>query len=142
MAWKPKKVERPKLIDTSALALPKVVAYVPKPEFYFRSEIHRNWVRSLPCAYCGGYGCEFAHLRLGTHTAASETPHDYWGWPGDRVHHRNLQHKIGEFSFWNGLLGIVDPCRHILETYALKSPCPKTITLAREEYTVRYGAAA
>ena len=61
----------------------------------------------------------------------------------DKIKYLGLQHKaLGEKTFWHVRLGIVDPHRFILENYALKSPCEKTITLAREEYTVRYGVAA
>jgi hypothetical protein len=136
------KTPKPRLIDTSVLALPKVIAFEPKPEIMFRSRVHGDWIATLPCVLCGRFGCQRCHLRLGTHTAMGETPHDYWLWPGDVACHKNLQHIIGEKSFWYDRLGIADPNRHILLSFSLLSPCPRTVAAGREELERRYGAEA
>ena len=143
MAYQRQKPPKVRLIDDTGFMLQRVVPHVPKEVEQFVSEIHRGWIRTLPCVLCGKLGCQACHLRMGTQTGMKQTPHDFWLWPGEDYCHLGLQHRtLGEKTFWHVRLGILDPHRFILETYALKSPCPKTVTLAREEYTVRYGEAA
>lgn len=69
------------------------------------SERHLNFIRSLPCAFCGNYGTEAAHIRfaceeLGKRAVGTgEKPDDIWTIPMCNPHHRE-QHDIGERLFW------------------------------------------
>lgn len=89
------------------MALPQ---RAPKPEKpkrvkrdnMFRSERHKRWVRTeFACVMCGSLsGRQFAHLRLGTHTGMSMTPHDYLGTCLCAACHHGAQHQKGEATFW------------------------------------------
>jgi hypothetical protein len=135
-----KKTPRPRLIDDAGFLIQRVQEHERKPDTIFRSEPHRAWIRSLLCAHCGKLGCEAAHIRFDTQTGAKQTPSDIFLWPGDYLCHQRLQHVIGERSFWNGRMGLADPHRFILMTYALRSPCPRTVAEALTEFARRYPA--
>lgn len=143
MKQKPPKV---RLIDDKDFMIQKVKPHEPKPDFMFRSAVHKAWIQSQICEFCGTPSpSEACHLWLETVTkdgsAKGEKPHDYWFWPGCHLHHR-IQHFIGERTFWCSAHGIPDPNRYILEKYALKSPCPATRDIAKIEHLRRYGSNA
>lgn len=136
MTRKPPKI---RLIDDSAFLLQRVKEREEKPEFMFRSAVHAGWIHTLVCERCGRPAPnEAAHLRLDTQTGKGIIPHDYWMWPGCHWCHQKTQHIVGERTFWNRLLGIADPNRHILEKYALQSPCPATRDAGKIEMIRRY----
>lgn len=135
-----KKTPRPRLIDDAGLLIQRVKAHETKPDTQFRSKAHRDWIHTLPCALCGAIGVEAAHIRFDTQTGGSQQPDDIWIWPGDFKCHQQLQHMIGEKTFWHGRMGLADPHRFILMTYALRSPCPRTVTEALTEFARRYPA--
>lgn len=141
MKQKPPKV---RLIDDTGFLLQRVKEREEKPEFMFRSPVHAAWIRTLHCEKCSTLldAREAAHLRIDTQTGKGITPHDYWMWPGCHLCHQKTQHIVGERTFWHRLLGIADPHRHILEKYALKSPCPATRDIAKIEHIRRYGSNA
>ena len=66
------KPKRPRLIDDSAFLLQREKPYVAKPDAWFRSKDHRDWLNTLDCHICGvppkiakvnGYFIEAAHVR-------------------------------------------------------------------------------
>jgi hypothetical protein len=143
-----RKPKREPLIDTSELAFPKVVRRVRKPGTIFRSSVHRSWIAGLPCLGCGripperatpdNQRNEAAHLWMGTgHYTKGRKPPDYFCWPGCHRCHQKRQHIIGEPAFFLEL-GIYDPARYVLEQYALRSPCQRTVAAAREVWDERY----
>jgi hypothetical protein len=68
---------------------------------------HLAFVRMLPCAICGTYGVDPAHLRTGNRalkkpeTGMGEKPSDMWTIPLCRSHH-DEQHTGNETAFWQG----------------------------------------
>jgi hypothetical protein len=142
-----KRQPRPRMFDDSDFLIQREKPHESKPEARFRSEVHRAWIRKCPCEHCGRLGgapgddfvaVEAAHIRVGTKTGKGETPDDFWCWPGCVLCHENLQHKIGEWTFWQKRRKKMDPHRYILEMYALTSPCTRTQAAAREEHARRY----
>jgi hypothetical protein len=67
---------------------------------------HLDFIRSLPCAYCGNnVQTEAAHVRTGNprygkrNTGGAEKPSDCWAVPLCGEHHRQ-QHDVNEIEFW------------------------------------------
>ena len=67
---------------------------------------HLDYIRSLPCAICGGIDTEAAHIRSGNlgwgkrSTGMAEKPDDKWCVPLCNEHHRE-QHESSEMAFWH-----------------------------------------
>lgn len=70
-----------------------------------RDNKHLEFIRSLPCAICGGINTEAAHIRTASlahgksHTGMQEKPSDKWAVPLCNEHHRE-QHGMNELAFW------------------------------------------
>jgi hypothetical protein len=77
----------------------------PKRTERFISPRHRNHIRQHACVRCGAEApIECAHVRLGSMAGISRKPDDFravslCGGP-DGCH--QLQHTVGEASFWQG----------------------------------------
>lgn len=125
--------------DDRGLTLPRVVRHRRKPATRLRSKRHRDWLATLPCAFCGIHGTrppvEAAHLREGTDGGTGIKPSDIFCWPADRNCHRQ-QHAVGEPAFFDAN-GVPDPVRLTL-SYARRSPCPRTRIAGEAEYARRY----
>jgi len=67
-----------------------------------RSEAHKAFIRSLPCAarneHCGG-PIEAAHVRMGSDGGTGLKPSDSYVVPLCNKHHA-AQHKTSEMNFW------------------------------------------
>jgi hypothetical protein len=143
------KMKRPRLIDDSAFLLQREKPYVAKPDAWFRSKDHRDWLNTLPCHICGvpaaiakvnSYHIDAAHVRKGTDGCGSEKPSDYFCWPGCSRCHRGEQHQVGEPAFF-ARYSIPDPIKMALG-YALRSICAKTRAAGAIEFERRYGRAS
>lgn len=139
-----RKAEKIRLIDDSDFLIRRVKMHEDKPDAWFRSKDHLEWVATLSCIVrdigfggCRG-GIEAAHLRIGTDGAAGEKPSDYFVSPQCAAHHR-VSHLTGERSFWDGLA--LDPVKFVLRL-ATRSPCHKTVAAATAELQRRYGSTA
>jgi hypothetical protein len=68
-----------------------------------RSEQHKAFVRSLPCAVrnldCDG-PIEAAHVRMGSDGGTGMKPSDCYIVPLCHYHHNHEQHRLGERVFW------------------------------------------
>jgi hypothetical protein len=71
-----------------------------------KKQSHLEFIRTLPCAVCGGhYEIEAAHIRMGSlrygkqETGTGRKPDDSWTVPLCREHHRK-QHTMSEHDFW------------------------------------------
>ena len=67
---------------------------------------HLDFIRGLPCLICmDNTATEAAHVRSASrrlgkrHVGLGEKADDCWTVPLCGVHHR-LQHKVGEYKFW------------------------------------------
>ena len=113
-----------------------------KPDARIDSQDHRTWVASLPCHACGEEVAEreAAHLRkFAGEPVAGKKKDDFWCWPGCYRCHEQIQHTIGEDSFWERRLRDMDRWRTVLERYGMKSPVLKVRLAAQEEWERRYG---
>ncbi len=86
------------------MRLPPRIPKKEKRSERWRSQRHRNFVRSHACTNCGSMaGIEVAHVRIGSGAGMSQKPDDWrtvslCGGP-DGCH--PLQHTMGEKSFWD-----------------------------------------
>lgn len=66
---------------------------------------HLDFIRSQPCAICGGIDTEAAHIRTESlahgkrETGGGERPSDKWAVPLCNRHHTE-QHSMNEMAFW------------------------------------------
>lgn len=69
---------------------------------------HLALIRQCPCLACGHEPCDAAHVRMASAMfgkklpGAGAKPDDKWTVPLCREHHE-LQHKVGELTFWHHL---------------------------------------
>lgn len=83
-----------------------------------RDKKHLKWVRTLPCCVSGFIGpVEAAHIRSGTEGGTGLKPGDNWVVPLNHARH-NLQHSIGEKSFWGPHGGIIRAKKLAADLYA------------------------
>jgi hypothetical protein len=126
--------ERVRIIDDSAFLIQRDKPHERKPDAWFRSPRHYEFIHAQPCHYCehtpGPYEIQACHVRKGTDGAGEEKPSDYFLWPGCCRCHR-IQGSMSEPAFHRDR-GTPDPVRMALE-YALRSWCPRTVAAAREE---------
>ena len=72
----------------------------------FKDERHLAFIRTLPSAVSGVYGCEACHIRTGSAahnkkvTGKAQKPSDCWTLPLTPDEHRD-QHSGSEMAFWN-----------------------------------------
>jgi hypothetical protein len=139
-----KKPARIRLIDDTGFLVQRVKPHEDKLDETIDSQEHRSWVSSLPCHACGRKdGVQAAHLRKGAgHPKAGDKKDDFWCWPGCFQCHEQIQHMIGEDSFWEKRLGDPDRWRTVLMRYGRRSPVSKVRMGADVEWKRRYGAAA
>lgn len=137
-----RKAEKIRRWDESAFAAPRSRAQSleDKEKPQFRSERHLAWLRTLPCRYCDlkptkDRPTQACHLRFRNDGAKGVKPSDFWCWAGCLWCH-DIQGHEPEMGF-HRRQGVADPHRMVLETYALKSPCPKTVEAARAEWERR-----
>jgi hypothetical protein len=64
-----------------------------------RDKKYLNWVRTLPCAICGGGPCQAAHQRLLSGGMGSK-PSDYHAIPCCPACHM-FEHNKGVLTLWN-----------------------------------------
>jgi hypothetical protein len=90
--------------------LPRRIPKKPKRATRWRSQAHCNFVRGFACCMCGSTtNIVPAHVRLGTHTGASQKPDDWRVAPlcdgpcsdvDGMLGCHNRQHLTGEATFW------------------------------------------
>ncbi|MDF2382442.1 hypothetical protein JMG10_13250 [Nostoc ellipsosporum NOK] len=87
--------------------LPPRLPKKPKRATRWKSQAHRDFVRSHACCKCGSTAAiEFAHVRLGSGAGMGQKPDD---WRGVSLCHDchtgdgTAQHNVGERTFWNGI---------------------------------------
>lgn len=81
--------------------LPKRIPKPPKRASRWRSQAHCNFVRSHACCNCGEMaGIEVAHVRIGSSAGMGQKPDDWRTVSLCRDCH-DLQHRIGERTFWD-----------------------------------------
>lgn len=103
----------------------------------FKSQKHRDWVRKeFACVMCGSLqDRQFAHVRIGSHTGMSLTPHDFLGVCLCKKCHLHDQHQHGEVTFWQRY-----EQRHgqsvwqLIESLCANSPVSKEIREWRKEH--------
>lgn len=108
-----------------------------KAQKRIKDERHLAFIRSLPSALSGVYGCEACHIRYGDpmyrkkHTGKGQKPDDCWTVPLSPDEHRE-QHAGNERTFWQRY-GI-DPLAIAQQLYAVTGDTEaavKTILNAR-----------
>lgn len=97
----------------------------------FRSEAHKNHVRSHACVKCGCQTrgmIQVAHVRFGSDTGMGQKPHDFLtvSLCGDC---HTLQHSQGELSFWAGF-----PLTETIEAFIRTSPRRREIEAFKLEW--------
>jgi hypothetical protein len=86
--------------------LPPRIPKKPKRASRWRSQAHLNFVRGHACCRCGGTAnIQAAHVRLGSGAGLGQKPDDWravslCGSSGVFSGCHQLQHRIGEESFW------------------------------------------
>jgi len=87
--------------------LPARIPKKAKRATRWKSQAHRDFVRSHGCCKCGSTAAiEFAHVRLGSGAGMGQKPDD---WRGVSLCHEchtgsaTAQHNVGERSFWVGI---------------------------------------
>lgn len=105
------------------MALPRRIPKRPKRATRWRSQAHCNFVRSHACSRCGDTAAiEAAHVRNGSNAGMSQKPDDWRVVSLCRTCHQ-IQHTLGESSFWVGtdIEGLIEafiiasPKRHEIE---------------------------
>lgn len=79
---------------------------IPKPKkraTRWRSQAHCNHVRRFMCSIegCRGWPIEVAHVRTGSGAGAGQKPDD-WRTVSLCKSCHNVQHTVGERTFWRG----------------------------------------
>ena len=83
------------------MTLPPRITKPKKRDSRWRSQVHRNFVRSHACSACHSTTViEVAHVRIGSGAGMGEKPDD-WNTVSlcKKCHER--QHSIGERTFWD-----------------------------------------
>jgi len=90
--------------------LPRRIPKEQKRASRWRSQAHRDFVRSFACAMCGSTANrEVAHVRLGSGAGIGQKPDDWRTVPlcagpnsnaDGQLGCHNRQHTIGEQTFW------------------------------------------
>lgn len=94
----------------------------------WKSQKHRNFVRSHACVICDmAEAIEVAHVRLGSGAGIAQKPHDYLTVSLCRNHHQE-QHTVGEKTFWKGR-----NLDAIIEAFQRTSPCRFEIEQHQQE---------
>ena len=109
--------------------LPPRIPKKAKRSSRWRSQAHRNFVRSHYCSIpgCGGMPIEVAHVRIGSGAGISEKPDDWRTVSLCRDCHRE-QHRIGERTFWKRW-----DVEAMIEAFCKASPKASEIRAIRKE---------
>jgi len=112
--------------------LPPRIPKKSKRASRWKSQAHRDFVRSHACCKCGStVAVEFAHVRLGSGAGMGQKPDD---WRGVSLCHDchtgngKPQHNIGERSFWRGI-----DLEVLIEAFIAASPRRHVIEQVRKE---------
>lgn len=83
------------------MTLPARIPKKPKRATRWRSAAHCNFVRSHECCItgCAGRPIQVAHVRNGSGAGMGQKPDD-WRSLSLCEHHHDMQHTIGEVTFW------------------------------------------
>lgn len=117
------------------MGLPPRLPKKPKRDSRWRSPAHCNFVRSHACSMegCGGLPIEVAHVRLGSGAGMAQKPDDWRTVSLCKWHHQ-MQHEMGEASFWREYTdsgqGTVD---ELMEAFAKASPKAREIAQIKRE---------
>lgn len=113
--------------------LPRRIPKTPKRSSRWRSTAHCNFVRSHECSMegCNGRPIQVAHVRIGSGAGVGQKPDD-WRTVSLCAYHHNLQHQMGEQSFWDereaGGHGTVE---ELIDAFCKASPKAREIAEAR-----------
>lgn len=88
--------------------LPRRIPKPTKRATRWRSQAHSAFIRSFACCNCGStVNIQAAHVRMGSGAGIGQKPDDFrmvplcgGGLGCDGCH--QLQHQVGEETFWNG----------------------------------------
>jgi hypothetical protein len=87
--------------------LPPRIPKKAKRASRWKSQAHRDYVRSHACCKCGSMtAVEFAHVRLGSGAGMGQKPDDFRGISLCHDCHTGAalaQHNVGERTFWRGV---------------------------------------
>lgn len=101
---------------------------VPNTSARFKSQKHRDYVRTFACTKCGERaGIEVAHVRIGTDGGTSRKPSDYFTVSLCKACHTR-QHSEGERTFWRGV-----NISAIMQAFCDTSPARREIEQAKRE---------
>lgn len=95
---------------------------------------HLAFIRKLPSAVSGLYGCEACHIRTGSavhkkkHTGGQQKPDDAWCLPLLPDEHRQ-QHAGNELEFWRS--HGIDPFELAIKLYEISGDLPAGIEAIR-----------
>lgn len=112
--------------------LPPRIPKKAKRASRWKSQAHRDFVRSHACCKCGStVAIEFAHVRLGSGAGMGQKPDDWRGVSlchGCHTGNGQPQHNIGERTFWRGL-----DLEGLIEAFIAASPKRREIEQVRRE---------
>lgn len=114
--------------------LPKRIPKKSKQASRWKSQAHRDFVRSHACSMCGSQeAIEVAHVRIGSGAGMGQKPDDWRTCSLCRECHAS-QHTVGERTFWDDYMQ-----RHgqtvedLLSDFCKASPKSQEIRQAKRE---------
>ncbi len=106
--------------------LPPRIAKKAKRSSRWRSQKHRNFVRSHACSVCGSdVAIQVAHVRIGSGAGMGEKPDDHRTVSLCKECHTR-QHNTGERTFWQGT-----DIEALIDAFCKASPCAHDIKVHR-----------
>lgn len=101
---------------------------VPNTTGRFKSQKHRDFVRTYACCKCGEKsGIEVAHVRIAGDGGMGRKPSDYFCVSLCKPCHTR-QHALGERTFWHGV-----NVEAIMQAFCETSPAKREIEQAKRE---------
>jgi len=95
---------------------------------------HLAYIRKLPSAVSGLFGCEACHIRTGSavhkkkHTGAGQKADDAWTLPLTPAEHK-AQHSANELAWWRS--HGIDPFELAIKLYEVSGDIPAGIEIIR-----------
>lgn len=115
--------------------LPKRIPKEPKRDSRWKSQAHRDFVRSHACCNCGSTaGIDVAHVRIGSGAGLGQKPDDFRCVSLCKECHRSDQHMRGERSFWNDYKARTgQDVEQLIEEFSRASPKSSEIARVKRE---------
>ncbi len=110
--------------------LPPRIQKAAKRDGRFKSQKHRDFVRSHACCNCGSTtNIQVAHVRLGSGAGMGRKPDDFRTVSLCHACHHGDQHTRGEETFWAG-----KDVEGLMDAFAKESPVAKEIAAWKREH--------